>query len=132
VLLAGLGLVLVAGPVFYQGLRFQVPPVFQRWQMFVGKAIDTCQVSYSVVEPDGSSRRLDRHEVLGIPRGSRASRRIHRVARKRVNSLDRRICTAIRRSGVEEPYVRLRARCGSRERWVPVEDGSRNVCATRP
>jgi hypothetical protein len=123
---------LLAGPVLYQGLRVRVPPVFQRWQMFAGKGIEICQVSYSIVEKDGTSRTLDRYEALGISHDSPKARRIHRISRKRIGWAAKRACLTARRGGDREPDVRLRARCGSRGRWVLVEDGSRNVCAPQP
>lgn len=99
-LLVLLAAYLLAGPVLKQTFGLRMPRAFQTWRMFTGTARDVCQVE--IVGPT-------RVEVRG------------RVVRANLPMLRRRLC-------YQNNGARLRARCGSRDRWVIEDDGTADPC----
>jgi hypothetical protein len=130
--LTALGAFLLAGPLIAQGLGMDVPNKLPRWQMFAGIGIDSCQVAYTLVEPNGSRLEIRREDILGEPPVNLEGRKAREVGRGRLAKLHRSMCAALRDSGVEHLDLQARVRCGSTRRWVLEEDGKRNVCATKP
>lgn len=118
---------LLAGPLLHQAFGLPVPRVFLRWQMFVGKAIDICEVEYTERGPGGARSPIDVRETLRRP-GQPAKARPLRIVEPRLDWLSRRLCARLAAKRHRPVDLRLRARCGSRGRWVAARRGAVNVC----
>jgi hypothetical protein len=93
--------------------------------MFSGIATNTCQVRFSLIRPDGTAERLE-------VRPARFRHKRWRVKRKQLAGLVRTVCARMHAATRSPPPdVRLKARCGSRRRWVIEDAGMTNVCAKR-
>lgn len=119
---------LLVGPVLSQVFGVRVSGAFPRWRMFTGKGSDVCQVEYTLVQLGGSRRPLDRRELLAPARDGERSR-LWRVTRDQLDLVNRQMCRKVRTLERRDVDIRLRARCGSRRRWILEHRGDRNVCA---
>lgn len=108
------------GPFFPQVLGVG-KYVFRRWTMYSTFGSDICDVRYERVRPDGTREVLDRRALLGQERARvqwiRDADAVRRVGQKLCRKLGR---------GAD---VRVRARCGAPEGWVPVLEGDADLCA---
>jgi hypothetical protein len=112
---------LLIGPIGRQVFGVRVPMAFQTWKMFAGTARNTCQMSAATMV-GGELRPLD-------IRPATSSKRRWRIQRPQLPVVIRGVCAQAIRTFGPGIDVRVRARCGSRRRWVIESDGSTNACA---
>ncbi|MCB9674103.1 MAG: hypothetical protein H6737_03250 [Alphaproteobacteria bacterium] len=67
VLAAGLGFILF-GPTYVQILGGPLGPFTRSWRMYTGVGRGLCEVRYTQVLGEGRTIRIDRQEILGLPR----------------------------------------------------------------
>ena len=123
---AALAAFIVLGPFYRQVLHGEVR-AFRSWRMFRGLGHDICDVRYSRVLPDGRAMDVDRYALLGVARPPNAPKDVWMIeSTGAAETLAQRLCE---RLPPTERDLRVVARCGTRTGWLPVSDGSRNVCA---
>jgi hypothetical protein len=120
---------IVLGPLYRQVLHGELR-AFRSWKMFQGLGDEICDVRYFRALPDGRAVDVDRYALLGVAKPPHAPKDIRRIeSATAAQALARRLCE---RLPPDERDLRLIARCGSRAGWLPVSDGSRNICAQEP
>lgn len=116
---------MIGGPFYRQALggSSKIP---RSWVMFTGFAAgDVCDVEYRLRDGERESV-LDRFAVLGYDDRWDAPSSVRRLPKKKnAVRLGERLC---RKLDVEDPDVRLYARCAHRKGWRRVSSGRENLC----
>ncbi|MFT5684917.1 MAG: hypothetical protein ACI8RZ_005862 [Myxococcota bacterium] len=117
---------MIGGPLYRQALNgpSKIP---RSWMMFTGYAAgEVCNVEYRLRDGAGESV-LDRFAVMGYADRWDAPSSVRRLAKKKdAVRLGERLCRKIE---VEDPDIRLYARCAHRKGWRVVSRGKENLCA---
>jgi hypothetical protein len=114
---------LVGGPVVRQGFGVK-NKWLNAWYMYKGQGKDICWVQWST----GDGEPVDRLATLGHPPWNRAPKHVRNLKnRAEVYAEARRLCAALGPAA----DLRAQAKCGSYAGWVPVEDGSRDLCQAK-
>jgi hypothetical protein len=116
------------GPVVRQVLKAPLPPMAMAWQMYHGRGIDVCAVSWYTAQ-DGELAPLDRISLLGDGKGVEglpAGRRRLR-SRRQVRTEAQALCRAL------DADVRADAWCGrsSDGRFQPALSTEEALCPGR-
>ena len=117
---------MIGGPMYRQvlGGKSRIP---RSWVMFTGFATgEVCDVEYRHRDSTGESV-IDRYGMLGYTDRWSAPKSVRLLAKKKnAVSMGKRLC---RKSGMENPDIRLYARCARRVGWRVVAAGETNLCA---
>lgn len=118
------------GPIWVQVLR--KPFAINRpWAMYSGAGLDTCDVDYYRIKPDGTRREVDRLRLLhgGKPWWALSHRELRLADEKQIRRDASLMCKKLQG---EDPDLRVVARCATRRKWRPVLNGEVNLCAPEP
>lgn len=114
---------IVGGPFYRQvlGGRWEA---LRAWRMFHSRGIDTIEVRFERVRPDGTREPLERFAALGRSRDDTrlAERRL--VGREQLQRAVRQLCGQLGAGTDLRGHARIAVEAG----WVVVEDGDRNLC----
>jgi hypothetical protein len=96
------------------------------WKLYSRSGEGICDVRYFDMKRDGEP--IERWKLFGYERPGLMPEPLARSHKKELFTDYRRVCHALRKQGVRQPEVEVRARCAYLGKWVEVERRRRNVC----
>jgi hypothetical protein len=110
------------GNVLEEGRSFFV----WHWQLYTRGGEGICDVRYFDMNQGGEP--IERWTLLGYENPGDMPDKLARTEKKKLIQEYKRVCSALRKSGIADPHVEVQARCAEHSEWKTVESRKRNVC----